>query len=274
MHPFPAQSKNERNGALRECGLLSLLPTLLYPQMKNLLLVTIGCVFGSWTSAAMALTVQDLEGRTLEVEVLDYDPSTHLIRIRRDDGRVFTLPVAKFDPSYQKALVEAAPVRIGELESRVTIGKRRRKHEDYPSYVNQELSMEVEVRNRTNDADFPEANFTFIVIGKDTRDNGEYEILVHETVRKAIPRLATERWDYEEFQNIYDTASTASNRGGEEYHGWILLAHDDEGTIHFFDTSDTIVRKRMESDKAYLTELLQLEAGHRGPRDLVESIES
>ena len=236
--------------------------------MKTALLI-LG-VGGILCANLMALTVRDLEGRSLEVEVLGYNPATKVISIKRiGDGRSFSLPVAKFDPASQKALVDAAPVKIGDIEAKVAVGKRRRKQEGSFYMVDHEISMDVEVRNKTVDADFPQSDFTILIVGEDTRRNGEYEILTNQTIKQSIPRLTTTEFSYKKFKNAYDSDPASYNIGGEKYHAWIFVVHDGKDKVLYFDSSDPIVRKRAEGDDKYQFALTKLKTGHRGERELV-----
>ncbi|MCB1086182.1 MAG: hypothetical protein KDM63_03995 [Verrucomicrobiae bacterium] len=187
--------------------------------------------------AASALEVKSTNGQAMDVEVLGYTKSSGNLRIKRlSDGMIFNTKIELFDDASRAAIEKAAPVMMPDLKVEVSVGKRRARIGDSSYMKKQEITTTLKISNGSRDIDLGRSKFTVLLMGRSTsrfanRDADAGKVLAKESFEQSIPAGKMVEFESKPVMTEFDSDFDASNIGGWEYDGYVLIIQDSEGKI-------------------------------------------
>lgn len=223
---------------------------------------------------ASGIEVRNTAGQTMDVEVLAYTKSSGNVKIKRiEDGQIFNVKIDVFDPESQKAIAEAAPVRIPKLNVDVSVGRRRAREGDSSFMKRQEITVTIKAENESRDIDLAKTKFTVLLIARNTRrysseNSDTAKILLKEDFSQSLQAGKDLEYECQPVVTSYDSDRDSSNIGGWEYDGYLLVLQDPEGkVITSFSNVGPIEIGPMKSEAA-LKEAIALPVGREVERNL------
>lgn len=226
--------------------------------------------------AGKPIKVTDTKGRSMDVEVLAYNPSSGNLKIERvEDSQHFNVKIGMFDVESQKRIAENAPKQKADLGIKVSVGKRRSRQGDSSYMKDQTISASVAVENESRDIDFPDGKGTLLLIARQTKryseDGADYGKVLSKQMfnitAKAGEAISVEA---KPIVTSYDSDRDSSNVGGWEYYGYAFVLVDSDGEIHTVDTSIGNLKKDVEENPVIGKELLGLGEGSLVEKNLAK----
>ena len=218
--------------------------------------------------------VKDTQGRSMEVEVLGYTASSGNTRIKRtSDGAIFNVKIDMFDSASQEKIKEVAPKARAKLVSKLSVGRRRERLGDSSYMKKQTITAKAAIENDSRDIDFLNGKATVLLVARQTaryanREEDYGKILHKENFNVSI--RAGEDFSYEckPVVTEYDSDRDASNIGGWEYYGWMMIIQDEDNEIHSVETSIGTLKKEVDETPAIGEIYLSLTVGKHVEKDL------
>ncbi|MEO8615103.1 MAG: hypothetical protein ABI600_08190 [Luteolibacter sp.] len=220
---------------------------------RTLLAAMIG--MSALVQAGPAMSVHDVKGRALEIELLSVNGKS--VRFRRaDTAKDFTVALDQFDADSQAKIIREAatlPTPLPPLIVEVVIGKRRKKENSY-YMVTQEISCTVKMHNSSNDIPLPKLTGKIIFIGRNQRQPDEYIVLSAQEFPVELQPGADSANALEPFVTTYDSDNKGQgNVGGFQYTGHLLVFVNDKDEVVFNQTTDADIRKAITAKPALLS---------------------
>lgn len=225
-------------------------------------------------SSVQALEVKNLQGKSLDIEVLGYNKSSGNVRMKRtSDGMVLNVQLNIFDAESQKQIIKVAPKAKADLEAKVSIGRRRK---DVPgsSYMKtQTITAKVMLENNSRDIDFSKGTATLLMVGRQTKryanDSSDYgQILAKQSFQVNLVPSQEAKYEAKPIVTKYDSDRDSSNVGGWEYYGWVLVIQDETKTIHTIETNIGNLKTDVEKNPRIGANFLKLNKGQTVEKDL------
>ncbi len=232
--------------------------------MKMLQFLSCLCLLFLLPISAAEIEVTDVQGRSMNVEVMSYTQSSGNVRIKRiEDGQFFNVKLDVFDATSQEAIVANAPKAKAELVIKVSVGKRRKDQAGSSYMKDQTISASFTVENDSRDIDFPEGEATLFLIGRQTRryseDDADYgKVLSKQKFQVAVNPGEEKEFEAQQIVTSYDSDRDFTNVGGFEYYGYLLVLKDSDGLVHTVETSIGSLKKDVEEDPTMGEKLSQL----------------
>ena len=205
--------------------------------------------------AGSTMSVRDINGRALEIELLSVNAKT--VRFRRaDTAKEFTVSLDQFDADSQAKISQQAatlPPSLPPLGVEVVIGKRRKK-ENSSYMVTQEITCIVKLRNTSNDTPLPKFTSKIIFIGRNQRQPDEYIVLSTQEFPVELQPRTDSANTLEPFVTTYDSDNKGQgNIGGFQYTGYLLVFVNDKKEVVFNQTTDADIRKALTANPTLLS---------------------
>jgi hypothetical protein len=206
-------------------------------------------LIGSIAGASPVMTVRDVQGRPLEIELLSSDGTS--VSFRRTDNKTeYTLPLERFDDASREQIREKAatlPPVVPKIEPEVVIGKRREKEGYYME--RQTVSCTVKLRNTSKNVAVPELRGRVVFIGQDRRDVSKFSVLANREFKLSIPPGQTFSEVLKPFTTRYDSDNKGyGNIGGYHYTGFLLVITDSEDNVVVEHSTDPTIKKALARD--------------------------
>lgn len=231
---------------------------------------------GIWLLSATAhgalLTVTDLKGRSIEIDLISIAGDSVTFR-RPGNPKEFTLPVAQFTEGSQEQIRKqgaALPAPPPKLSVDVVIGKRRTDKADSYFMKRQEVTSTIKLTNLSNTDEVANLKGKIVFIGQETRTPSQFSVLSNQSFEASMKTAETVTRQTETFSTTYDSDNKGKgNVGGYQYYGYVLALTDEAGTIVFNQTATGSFRKALESKP----ELLKKVIGYAQGMALTEKLE-
>lgn len=212
---------------------------------------------------AAPITVTDVKGRTIEVELVSLAGTSVTFR-RAGNPKEFTLPLSNFaDASQQLIRKEASqiPAAIPKIRPDIIIGNRRQNGDSY--YMKrQEISCTVKLTNTSLNTPIPKVSGKILFIGEDRRTPELLQVLSAQDVEAAIEPGKTFAKEMDGFSTTYDSDNKGvGNIGGSQYIGYILVMTDAAENVVVDQTLTGSFRQAITARPAILKELLTYSKG-------------
>jgi hypothetical protein len=210
---------------------------------------------------AAPVSVTDLKGRTIEIEIVSL--AEDAVTFSRA-GKEFTLPMGNFDEPSQGRIRENAaklPVAMPRIQPEVIIGKRRQKDDSF-YMVRQEITCTIKLTNPSLKAAIPPLSGKILMIGQDRRTPDLFKILSSQAVEATIKPGETITLEMESFVTKYDSDNKGvGNVGGAQYVGYVLVLLNEAGDVALEHTVTGSFRKALADRTGLAKELVKQQAG-------------
>lgn len=221
-----------------------------------------GVISSAGVSAA-PITVTDVKGRAIEVELVSLAGSSVTFR-RAGNPKEFTLPLSNFADASQELIrteVAKIPVAVPKIVADITIGNRRQNGDSY--YMKrQEISCTIKLTNSSLNTPIPTVSGKILFIGEDRRTPELLQVLSAQDVEAAIEPGKTFVKEMDTFSTTYDSDNKgAGNVGGSQYIGYILVMTDAAKNVVVDQTLNGSFRQAITARPAVLKELLTYSKG-------------
>ncbi|TAG09213.1 MAG: hypothetical protein EAZ42_07585 [Verrucomicrobia bacterium] len=205
-------------------------------------------------SAGPLLTIQDLNERSLEIELIAVERDQfHFYRV--GEKQRFTLPFTKINEASRQRIREEAKHLAAEMpdfETNVVIGKRRNDRGSY--YMeNQTISCTVTLTSNDRHRELPATKARVLFFGQNQMEPEIYIVLSVQDFNVSLKPTESNSYELKTFVTRYDNWKKGDgNVGGYMFSGYLLvfLNERDEVIYHFTNTGS--VRTAVENKHEHL----------------------
>lgn len=178
-----------------------------------------------------------------------------------------------FDAESQEKIKSVAPRPVAELESKLSVGKRRERQGDSSYMKNQTITATMRIVNESRDADFVNGKVTVFIIGRQTARYSDRSADYGKILSKQEFRATAHPGDEFEYEckavvTSYDSDRDSSNIGGWEYYGYAFIIQNEDGSIHTAETSIGNLQTEIDEDPGHAAKILALAEGALVEKDL------
>ena len=235
------------------------------PQNAAILRHSLVAVFAlaALAQAGPSLSVHDVKGRALEIELISANAKTVNFR-RKDNSKEFTVALDQFDAESQAEIrkqAAALPPVLPVIEADVVVGKRRDKGQSY-YMMKQEISCTVKLHNVSQDIELPKLTGKVIFIGRNTRNPDDYTVLSAQEFPVELKIGGDSSTELKPFVTEYDSDNKGvGNVGGYQYSGYLLVFINDKKEVVFDQTTDADIRKAVTGKPKLLAAMAKYTKG-------------
>jgi hypothetical protein len=220
-----------------------------------------GIFLSGLAEAGPKITVRDVKGRPLEIELLAADAKM-VSFLRVDTAKQFSLAMETFDADSQAEILKAAaamPAVFPKIEADVIVGKRRDKGTSY-YWVEQTINCTVKLRNPSPMIAIPKVTAKILFIGRSQRHGEDYTVLKIDEFPVELKPGGNSSNVLEPFMTAYDSDNKGyGNIGGYQYSGYLMLFLDDQKTPVYNQTTDAGIRKAINDNPKILAQIVTYE---------------
>jgi hypothetical protein len=211
-----------------------------------------------------SLTVTDLKGRSIEIELVSLEGDSVKFR-RPGNPKDFTLAISQLDEASQKQVrTQAAtlPPEKAKIKVDVIIGKRRSDVKDDYYMEKQEITCTVKLSNLSTTISVPAVTGKIVFIGQSTSQKEVFTVLSTQSFEASMKPSETVAKETESFVTSYDSDKKgAGNAGGFKYFGYLLAIMDGSGNLILDQTTSGPIRQALDSKETLLQKVLGYSKG-------------
>ncbi len=224
----------------------------------------VGLLLGPAVALAdVEMTVMDLQGRTIMIELVSADDTTVTFR-RKGDARQFTLPLDQLDAESKTRIMDEAkalPMVLPSIVPEVVIGKRRQKTDSY-YMVRQTITCAVKLRNADQQVALPRLTARVLFFGQNQKTPDAHIVLSVQEFPVELKPGESSATELKAFSTSYDSDNKGvGNIGGYQYSGYLLVFLSENGEVLFHQTTDAGIRLALANQPDLLKSVANYSVG-------------
>lgn len=192
--------------------------------------------FVATCGAAELREFTDTEGRSIKARLMKVEDGN--ARIKREDGRSFTLPKERFSPRDRKYIKEWARKKAAEIppKLRVEVTRLRRdKENEYNDPDDRKLIFrpEVIIANQDRERSFENLEVTLIMVGESVFTSRQLKLIYNEKFTTGLSLDEQVKLTGKEIEMHYDDNPGNGHAHGYKYGGYAVLIRSQYGHLYY-----------------------------------------